>query len=145
MSMTMRWSVLASAVLLSQSASVQAQQVPQAPEMTFFVSTFRPMGSIYRRRVAHCGVLRLSSWILLRLSVQLSRASRTGECLCKIDHVSVCRGTAVYLEPSSGIPSRLNTTRVVALLTRCSGGFLAVSGKLTCGQELQTGAAHPGG
>jgi len=42
MSMTMRWSVLASAVLLSQSGNVQAQQVPQAPEMTFFVASTGP-------------------------------------------------------------------------------------------------------
>jgi len=41
--MTMRWSVLAAAVLLSSGASVQAQPAPpQAPNMTFFVTSNGP-------------------------------------------------------------------------------------------------------
>ena len=41
--MSMRWSVLASAaMLLAQGGSMQAQQVPQAPDMSFFVTSTGP-------------------------------------------------------------------------------------------------------
>jgi len=39
---TMRYSLLASAVLLLGVSGVQAQQVPQAPDMTFFVTSTGP-------------------------------------------------------------------------------------------------------